>query len=255
MAVSRPFLLIFPPFFRCSLRLGARNPGSGTKRPGVGSATAENGAPKAWSPPFLKGARAVQDYWMTSNGILDATYHPKFDNASMQTLANMNADVQLLVALPGDNLPIPDTAPRLMNNYADAPTKLETSLWISNYGAAAIEGATLTWSLTGSAVNGSTVHVCDRTLALNGSIAQGPTSLVAVDPAISCALPDLGETPVAPPGPPPLPPRPMPSGPGWIGPRKLEPKPSYSSLKTSNSGPKTSNRIPNPHAQPQKLEA
>jgi len=155
---------------------------------------------------------------MTSNGILDATYHPKFDNASMQTLANMNADVQLLVALPGDNLPIPDTAPRLMHNYADAPTKLETSLWISNYGAAAIEDATLTWSLTGSAVNGSTVHVCDRTLALNGSIAQGPTSLVAIDPAISCALPDLGETPVAPPGPPPLPPRPMPSGPGWIGP-------------------------------------
>ena len=67
MAVSRPFLLIFSPFFRCFRRLDARNPVSGTKRQGGGSATVQNGRQKSvrrrslkgWAVPSLQPAVAV----------------------------------------------------------------------------------------------------------------------------------------------------------------------------------------------------
>ena len=45
--MSRPFLLVFSPFFRCYLRLDARNPESGTRRQGVGCLTAQNGRQKS----------------------------------------------------------------------------------------------------------------------------------------------------------------------------------------------------------------
>ena len=41
------FLLVFSPFFRCSLRLDARIPESGTRRPGAGCVTVENGRGKS----------------------------------------------------------------------------------------------------------------------------------------------------------------------------------------------------------------
>ena len=44
-------MLVFSPFFRCSLRLDARIPESGTRRPGAGSATVQNGCQKSGSPP------------------------------------------------------------------------------------------------------------------------------------------------------------------------------------------------------------
>ena len=47
MAVSRPFLLVFSPFFRGYLRLDARNPASGTNGPGAGSVTVRNGRQKS----------------------------------------------------------------------------------------------------------------------------------------------------------------------------------------------------------------
>eukprot|EP01050_Picozoa_sp_SAG11_P038833 SAG11_NODE_16046_length_558_cov_1.132898_1_plen_110_part_10 len=57
----------------------------------------------------------LQDYWTASQGILDAYYQPKFDNATMTALAALNAGVQLLVAQEGDNLPgLADDAPRLL---------------------------------------------------------------------------------------------------------------------------------------------
>ena len=59
MAVSRPLLLVFSPFFRCSLRLGARNPESGTKGPGGGSVTVQNGRQKSGRRRSLKGESSV----------------------------------------------------------------------------------------------------------------------------------------------------------------------------------------------------
>ena len=148
-----------------------------------------------------------------SQGILDAYYQPKFDNGTMKSLAALNAGVQLLVAQEGDNLPgLADDAPRLLRNYPDAPTGVvSTSLWISNFGDHNISSgsATLSWSLSGVAHNGTAVHVCNGSLVLNVTIPQGPAGLMPLS-SLSCPLPDLGESPPPPPPPAPLPPRPQP---------------------------------------------
>ena len=47
MAVSRPFWTLVSPLFRCFIRLDARNPASGAKRPGAGSVTVQNGRQKS----------------------------------------------------------------------------------------------------------------------------------------------------------------------------------------------------------------
>ena len=151
---------------------------------------------------------------------MDAYYQPKFDTTSMDSLRHLNDGIQLLVAQQGDNLPIPDGAPRLLHNYPDAPSILSTSLWISNYGSHNISSgsAVLSWSLGGVAHNGTVVHVCNGSVPLTRTVPQGPKGLMVLVPKLSCQLPDLGESPPPPPSPGPLPPRPVPTGPGWNGP-------------------------------------
>ena len=72
MAVSRPFFLIFSPFFRCFLRLDVRNPESGAKRPGAGSVTVQNGRQKS-------GRRRSLEEWTVPHRreVLDA--HTRVD--------------------------------------------------------------------------------------------------------------------------------------------------------------------------------
>ena len=84
----------------------------------------------------------------------------------MDKLRHLNDGIQLLVAQEGDNLPIPDEAPRLMRNYQDAPAVLSTSLWISNYGPRNITSGVLTWSLGGLAHNGTMVNVCNGSMPI-----------------------------------------------------------------------------------------
>ena len=52
-------------------------------------------------------------------------------------IRSMNGAVQLLIAEPGDNLPLPPNASTLSRAYSSNET-LETSLHVSNYGAADI---------------------------------------------------------------------------------------------------------------------
>ena len=117
----------------------------------------------------------------------------------MDKLRHLNDGVQLLVAQEGDNLPIPDEAPRLMRNYQDAPAVLSTSLWISNYGPTNITSGVLTWSLGGLAHNGTMVNVCNGSVPISTTIPQGPRGLMPLVPKLTCALPDLGESPPPPP--------------------------------------------------------
>ena len=148
----------------------------------------------------------LQDFWATSNGILDSYYQPKYDNATMASLAGLNAGIQLLVAQEGDNLPgLAIDAPRLLRNYPDAHPSMywkgeaviSTSLWVSNYGAHNLStgAAELTWSLGGVAHNGTKVDVCNESLVLNVTIPQGPKGLVPLLPSLVCPLPDLGHSP------------------------------------------------------------
>ena len=146
----------------------------------------------------------LQDYWMGSNGILDAYYAPKHPESEMREIANMNAGVMLLIAeAPGDNLPLPAAmASKLLRRAYSSKDVLESSLHVSNYGAADIPAsATLTWEVIGMDAAGLNTTICSKSkLPLPASgVPQGPnTTMVG---AISCALPDLGDFQHAPKGP------------------------------------------------------
>eukprot|EP01052_Picozoa_sp_SAG31_P001085 SAG31_NODE_35_length_31836_cov_10.841352_4_plen_1036_part_00 len=148
----------------------------------------------------------LQDFWTTSNGILDSYFQPKYTNTTMASLSRLNDGIQLLVAQEGDNLPdLAIDAPRLLRNYPDAHPSMywkgeavvSTSLWISNYGAHNLSSgaAELTWSLGGVAHNGTKVDVCNGSLVLNVTIPQGPEGLMPLLPSLTCPLPDLGHSP------------------------------------------------------------
>ena len=72
----------------------------------------------------------LQDFWMGSNGILDANYVPKHPPSEMREIANINAAVQILIAEPGDNLPLAPGAKTLSRAYTSKGT-LESSLHVS----------------------------------------------------------------------------------------------------------------------------
>ena len=141
--------------------------------------------------------RLLQDFWTGANGILDTYYVSKHPPAELDEIRTMNAAVVLLVAEPGDNLPMPDNSSRLQRAYSSNET-LETSLHISNYGAADIPaGATLRWSVVASGGGGgggggsSNRTVCEHSAATRAAIPQGPGTTWLAD--ISCNLPDLGD--------------------------------------------------------------
>ena len=93
-----------------------------------------------------------------------------------------------MIAEPGaDFLPLPENASRFQMSYASNQT-LETTLHVSNWGAAAIAGATVSWEVSGTR-GGATRVLCRQNRAVPPA-PQGPnTTLIA---AVRCQLPDLG---------------------------------------------------------------
>lgn len=130
----------------------------------------------------------LQDFWKGSNGIVDTYFVSKHPPQELDQIRRMNGAVLLLVAEPADNLPLPDTEPRLLRAYTSKDT-LQTSLHVSNQGVADIFGARLTWTVTGTSASGHRTSLCNGTSSIH-SIPQGPgtTKLVPVE----CQLPDLG---------------------------------------------------------------
>ena len=126
----------------------------------------------------------LQDFWMGSNGIVDTYFKPKHPPEEIAELANLNSPVMLLVAEPGDNLPLNETEPRLQRAYTSRD-KLRTSLHVSNYGAEDISGASLRWQLVGS----DGAAICQDAVAIK-PVPQGPGTTMGA--AVECDLPDLG---------------------------------------------------------------
>ena len=101
----------------------------------------------------------------------------------------MNAAVQILIAEPGDNLPISGNASRLLRAYSSNET-IETSLHVSNYGAGGIPaGSALRWKVVAGPENRT---VCGRNFKTSSAIPQGPGTTAVAE--VSCRLPDLGTT-------------------------------------------------------------
>lgn len=132
----------------------------------------------------------LQDFWTGANGILDTYYVSKHPQSELQEIRNMNAGVQLLVAEPGDNLPLSENASRLMRAYSSNET-LATSLHVSNYGAVTIApGAMLRWRVVASGPGVASRTVCEQNVTTQLPIPQGPGTTVVAK--VSCVLPDLG---------------------------------------------------------------
>ena len=103
----------------------------------------------------------------------------------------MNGAVQLLVAEPFDNLPLPPNATTLQRAYSSNDT-LRTSLHVSNYGGATfgVADVKVSWAVVVSRAGAANVTVCEHSDWLGVAVEQGPgTTLVA---EIACKLPDLG---------------------------------------------------------------
>ena len=128
----------------------------------------------------------LQDFWTAANGILDTYYAPKHPAETVAQLRGLNDAVQLLIAEPGDNLPLSDSAPRLQRAYTSKQT-LRTSLFVSNYGAGALAGATVRWWVVGGP--GAAV-VCNGSTPVPAALPQGPALTEVAQ--ISCVLPDRG---------------------------------------------------------------
>jgi hypothetical protein len=106
-----------------------------------------------------------------------------------------NSGVQLLIAEPGDNLPVPANASRLFRAYRSNET-LATSLHVSNYGAADVPvGSSVRWRVLANftAAGGrSTVRtVCQQNLTAGTAIKQGPGTQIVAE--VSCLLPNLSQ--------------------------------------------------------------
>jgi hypothetical protein len=130
----------------------------------------------------------IVDYWGGSNGILDSWWTPKLPPEGMAQIQSINNEVQLLIAEPGaDFLPLPANSSRFKLAYTSNAT-LETTLHVSNFGALAIRGSTVTWQVTATSGDSSKV-LCKQSHAV-AAVAQGPnTTLIS---KIACQLPDLG---------------------------------------------------------------
>eukprot|EP01043_Picozoa_sp_COSAG02_P000946 COSAG02_NODE_19_length_53976_cov_37.338512_28_plen_149_part_00 len=139
----------------------------------------------------------------------------------------MNGAVQLLIAEPGDNLPLPPNASTLSRAYSSNET-LKTSLHVSNYGTADIPvsrllgvvvwlkynasrqscallvcyqsdlsvskqaGSTLEWSVISTDSTGTNTTICHKSQPLKVSVPQGPGTTV-VETTLHCILPNLGD--------------------------------------------------------------
>ena len=134
----------------------------------------------------------LQDFWTAANGILDTYYAPKHPKEAMALFKNMNAPIQLLVAEFGDNLPLPDSAPRLEKAYTSNGT-LRTSLFVSNYGLASMNNAVVRWSVVGTEAGraGATTVICNGTSPIPGMLSQGPALTLVSQ--ITCHLPNRGD--------------------------------------------------------------
>ena len=132
----------------------------------------------------------LQDYYGVGDGILDTHFQPKVTGAELLQFASMNAPVVLLAAQPEDDLPIPDASPRFQTFGYVTNDTLSTSIHVSNYGLAAIEGATLTWEVLGTNSK-ENITICSHTMTVK-HVAQGPPAAWVAK--ISCVLPDRGTT-------------------------------------------------------------
>lgn len=130
----------------------------------------------------------VQDYWMGSNGFVDTYYHPKHPKNEMDQIKQMNNPVMLLVAEPGDNLPIDASAPRFLRTYV-SKGKLATSFHVSNQGSNDINDGTLKWKLSGTREGEAPKTFCDGSVDTY-TIKHDPNPVQLVD--VECTLPDLG---------------------------------------------------------------
>lgn len=134
----------------------------------------------------------LQDFWTGANGILDTYYVSKHPPSELDEIRSMNGAVQLLIAEPGDNLPLPPNSSTLLRAYSSNET-LESSLHVSNYGAADIPaGTTLEWSVISTDSTGTNTTICHKSELLKAAVPQGPGTTV-VEPTLRCALPDLGD--------------------------------------------------------------
>jgi hypothetical protein len=122
----------------------------------------------------------LQDFWTGANGILDTYYVSKHPENELDLIRSMNGAVVLLIAEPGDNLPLHVGAPTLSRAYTSNQV-LSTSLHASNYGAADIPaGSLLTWTVTSLAHDNTTNTLCTKTV---------PVPLIPQGTVISPALP------------------------------------------------------------------
>jgi len=130
----------------------------------------------------------IQDFWQGSNGITDTYWVPKLTASEMEIVKEVNAPVVLLIAQPGDDLPLGETEPRMLQAYTSNDT-LNTTLHISNYGTGAITNAKITWQLVGTTSSGLNKTLCSESTSAP-TVHQGPGTMLLAP--IQCRLPDLG---------------------------------------------------------------
>lgn len=130
----------------------------------------------------------LQDFWMGSNGILDTYFVSKHPAQELDEIKALNGAVLLLVAEPGDNLPLSVSSARFLRGYSSNDT-LRTSLHVSNHGPVDIVGAQLSWQVVGVTASGQQTTLCSATEKLH-AIASSPNTSELV--GIECALPNLG---------------------------------------------------------------
>jgi len=130
----------------------------------------------------------LQEYFGVGDGILDTHFQPKVTATQLEEIANMNQPIVLLLAQPGDDLPIPDSAPRFDTFGYVTNGTINTSLHASNWATVAINEATLIWEVVG--LNSEeNLTICSETVAVT-HVAQGPPTTWVAN--VSCALPNRG---------------------------------------------------------------
>ena len=129
------------------------------------------------------------DYWGGYMGLLDPFGNSKIPASGLDEVRLLNSDVQLLVAQPGDELPIPDAAPRLNLTYTSGQT-MNTSVHLSNWGAADIKDAVLRWRVeTVTAPDGVAGRIVCKGEATVALATAHPNLTMVTN--VSCVLPNL----------------------------------------------------------------